>query len=341
MRHSIGTKVLGCTMGASIALGGISAFGPGVAIAAEDLSPVQVMQRNAMDYVKVANVAGSFSFCQDTLTPTDEVFNLFGTAATSMCAKPGYAFDAVTHESYYVNIGGNVEKVRTIGLEEIERMKAETEKMRCTCSMSPALAMASVTGVKVSDMLSLVDVDPQVNTITFKDKDGYGLPMPLTYVTDKEAMLVYQIGDQKLSDGERLQVWIPDTVAKYFTRAVTDIELSVSDEVPEVQGPDADYRAKVSVLNTVSDTFKVGDMVTFEGYADDCGKQIKAVEFSLDSGQTGSAFDTSEATTQDWVHWHFDYVTEEPGSFKLDVRAVAEDGVVSPLASSVVFNVEE
>ena len=49
---------------------------------------------------------------------------------------------------------------------------------------------------------------------------------------EKEALLVYQIDEQKLSEGERLQVWMPDTVAKYFTRAVTDIELSVSDEVP-------------------------------------------------------------------------------------------------------------
>ena len=122
-----------------------------------------------------------------------------------------------------------------MGLDEIERMDSKIQKMRCTCGMSPALAMASVKGVKVSDMLSMTDIAPEVNTITFKDKDGYGLPMPLSYVLEKEALLVYQIDEQKLSEGERLQVWMPDTVAKYFTRAVTDIELSVSDEVPEVQ----------------------------------------------------------------------------------------------------------
>ena len=37
---------------------------------------------------------------------------------------------------------------------------------------------------------------------------------------------------------------------------------------------------------------------------------------------------------------HFDYVAETAGTFKLDVRAVTEDGTVSPLASSVVFDVE-
>ena len=52
-----------------------------------------------MDYDKVANVSGDFTFCQDVVTPADEVFNLFGTATTALCAKPGYAFDAVTHES--------------------------------------------------------------------------------------------------------------------------------------------------------------------------------------------------------------------------------------------------
>ena len=316
MRYATGAKMLGCTVvGATLLLGGAGALGGlDMAMAQSSLLPVETMQRNAVDYDKVANVSGDFTFCQDVVTPADEVFNLFGTATTALCAKPGYAFDAVTHESYYLNIGGNVEKVYTVGLDEIERM--------------------------VSDMLSMTDIAPEVNTITFKDKDGYGLPMPLSYVLEKEALLVYQIDEQKLSEGERLQVWMPDTVAKYFTRAVTDIELSVSDEVPEVQGPDDEYRAKVNILSTVDGGFKVGDMVSFEGYADDCGVKVASVEFSMDGGETWTSFDTSSSNAEDWVYWHFDYVAETAGTFKLDVRAVTEDGTVSPLASSVVFDVE-
>lgn len=289
MRYATGAKMLGCTVvGATLLLGGAGALGGlDMAMAQSSLLPVETMQRNAVDYDKVANVSGDFTFCQDVVTPADEVFNLFGTATTALCAKPGYAFDAVTHESYYLNIGGNVEKVYTVGLDEIERMDSKIQKMRCTCGMSPALAMASVKGVKVSDMLSMTDIAPEVNTITFKDKDGYGLPMPLSYVLEKEALLVYQIDEQKLSEGERLQVWMPDTVAKYFTRAVTDIELSVSDEVPEVQGPDDEYRAKVNILSTVDGGFKVGDMVSFEGYADDCGVKVASVESRWTEGRRG------------------------------------------------------
>jgi len=85
----------------------------------------------------------------------------------------------------------------------------------------------------------------------------------------------------------------------------------------------------------------VGDMISFEGYADDCGNQVTAVEFSLDGGETWTAFDTTASSTDSWVYWHFDYVTEAEGTFKLDVRAVTYDGTVSPLASSMVFEVEE
>ena len=113
-----------------------------------------------------------------------------------------------------------------------------------------------------------------------------------------------------------------------------------ADEVPEVQGPDDEYRAKVNILSTVDGGFKVGDMVSFEGYADDCGVKVASVEFSMDGGETWTSFDASSSNAEDWVYWHFDYVAETAGTFKLDVRAVTEDGTVSPLASSVVFDVE-
>lgn len=350
MKKNTGVKALSCAVGICAVLGGTASvtLGPlqgsesgDVAVASEAQAPVTVQKRAAVEYNKVANVAGEFSFTQDELTPADEVFNLFGTAATSVCSKPGFAFDDVDRQDYFINVGGNVKKVYSVSLDELEDMDSTTLNMRCTCGMGGPIAMAQVKGVRVADMLSMTDIDPEVNTITFKDDSGYGLPLPLSYVTEKDALLVYQIGDKKLSGNTPVQVWIPDTIAQYFTRRVTDIELSVSDSEPAVKGPDAQYRAKVNILNTLNDTFAVGDQISFEGYADDCGVPVTAVEFSLDNGETWTTFDTSSANSQDWVYWHFDYTANQAGIFKLDVRAVTEDGVVSPLASSVVFTVEE
>ncbi len=303
---------------------------------------VEVKEREQETYTKVANVQGAFAFSQDVLTPPDEIFNLFGTAATYACAKPGFAFDEVDRQEYYINVSGNIKKTCTIGIKELEKLESVERNMVCTCAMSVTAAQASVRGVRVADVISMADLEDGVNTITMKDASGYGIPMPLSYVLEKDALLVYEIGDVPLttSQGAPMQVWMPDTVAKYFTRQVTEIELTAEDEVPQVAGPDDIYRAKVSVVNRFEDSFAVGDLIAFEGYADDCGTAIAAVEFSLDGGETWTTYETTDANGEQWVYWHFEYVAETAGSYKLDVRAVTAEGTVSPLASSVVFTVE-
>ena len=309
---------------------------------AEEAAAVTVSERAEETFAKVANVQGEFAFAQDTLTPPDEVFNLFGTAATYACAKPGFALNPSTREEHYINVGGKVKKNFTISAEQLAKMESQKRDLVCTCAMSPSAAMASVRGVRVADLLAMADVEADANTITMKDAHGYGLAMPLSYVLEKDALLVYEIGDLPLetADGTQVLVWMPDTVAKYFTRQITEIELPAEAEVPAVEGVHPEYRAKVSVLNRFDNTFAVGDQINVEGYADDCGKAIKAIEFSMDGGETFTTCETAGATGDAWVYWHFGYTAEAAGTYKLDVRAVAEDGTVSPLASSVVFTVE-
>lgn len=93
-----------------------------------------------------------------------------------------------------------------------------------------------------------------------------------------------------------LQLFMPATVAKYFTRQVAEIELTAEETAAEVQQmPDA-LRAKVGIVNRVDGAFSVGDRIVFEGCADDCGKAIQAVEFSMDGGATWTTCETTGAT---------------------------------------------
>ena len=311
------------------------------AVAAQAEAAIPALQeREAETYAKVANVKGEFHFHQDALTPADEVFNLFGTVATAACAKPGFAFEGIQSEDYYVNVKGTVKKAYSLTLEQIKAKESKEEILKCSCLSGMAIAQAGVKGVKVSDILEMAEIEEGTNTITFKAADGYGLAMPLQYVLDKEALLVYEIGGTELSaeNGGQLQVWMPDTVAKYFTRQVTEIELTAEAEAAEVLQPEQTHQ--VSIVNRFRDSFKVGDMIGFEGYADDFNTPITAVEFSMDGGETWTTCPTENTTSRLWVYWHFDYQTEAAGTYKLDVRAVAADGTVSPLASSVVFTVE-
>ena len=285
----------------------------------------------------VANVQGTFSFDQNVISPADTVFNLFGTVATGLCAKPGFAFDRAEEETMFVNIGGRVQRQQSYSLGQLKRRPATTRSGLCACATGGATAQASITGVRVADMLQVAGVDEAANAISFRSADDYTQTMPLSYVLEKDAMLVYRIGDKDIPEGA--QVWMPGTVASYFTRQVVDIELLKSESVPAVRQMPEAYRAQVSFVNTVEESFHIGDRIAFEGYADDLGSPICAVEFSMDGGKTWTAFETNNTTAEKWVYWRFEYDAAQAGDFRLNVRARTEDGTVSPLAASVDFQV--
>ena len=287
---------------------------------------------------QVPNVQGAFSFDQNVLTPGDEVFSLFGTAATALCAKPAFAMqDTDVAENYYVNVHGRLKKEKSYTLAELKQQGGTQRVMVCSCATGPALAQARVTGVAVNDLLALSEVTGDANAIAFRAKDGFTTTMPLKYVMEKQAMLVWKVGDDENPVG--LQVWMPSTVARYFTRQVAEIEVLHMDELPEVKGLAADQQAKVTIRNQMDDVYAVGDTLVFSGYADDCGTAISAVEFSMDGGRTWTTCPTTGASADRWVAWSFEYRAEAAGSYRLDVRARTANGVVSPMASSVTFTV--
>lgn len=78
---------------------------------------------------------------------------------------------------------------------------------------------------------------------------------------------------------------------------------------------------------------KVGQTVTFEGYADDYGSPVIAIEFSLDDGESWASQDVSAADSGLSVHWTYAFTPSEPGRYQLRVRSVAADGRRSPLAA--------
>lgn len=78
---------------------------------------------------------------------------------------------------------------------------------------------------------------------------------------------------------------------------------------------------------------KVGHAVTFEGYADDYGTQIVAIEFTLDDGATWASQDVSASDPNKSVHWTYTFTPTQPGIHQLRVRSVTVDGRKSPIAA--------
>lgn len=81
----------------------------------------------------------------------------------------------------------------------------------------------------------------------------------------------------------------------------------------------------------------VGKRVTFSGYAEDYGRRIVSVQFSLDDGEHWTTYDVSDSIDELWVHWTFSYTPERPGLYRLLVRSVNDAGAASPLADVAEF----
>ena len=327
MKNTVRSILSGVTGVAMMAGGTVQA------VAVEQNATVSIDESAKVSYRKVANVEGAFSFNQNTLTPADDVFNLFGTAVTGLCAKPDFALTSADKD-YYVNVGG---KISYAGTRNLRQLSKQRRTMLCACATGPATAQSTIVGVPVSEVLPLSGIEADANTLVVKSADGYAAKLPLKMVLEKEAMLAYQVGDKEIPTG--VQLWMPETVAKYFVRNVVELEVTQEAQVPTLDSRNDELQAEIALMNMVEDNFAVGKTMTFEGYADDFNDAIVAVEFSMDGGTTWTAYETPKATTDRWVYWHFGYTPTEAGTYKMTVRARTASGKTSPMAANVVFNV--
>ena len=155
-----------------------------VADNAEPQDSNHVLTLEEADYVKVANLQGTFTFNQEGVTPNDDLFNVFGTAITSMCSKPANELVAPgTHNAeatYFINVGGNIKKSFTVNLAEMEDQSV-MDTVACSCATGAPFGQAAVVGVPLAAVVNMAELDEGVNTLTAYGTDGFGEPMPLRY----------------------------------------------------------------------------------------------------------------------------------------------------------------
>lgn len=327
-------KLFSGAMGAAILISGAAQAD----VTTQHVESNVTVSETVQQFDTMANIVGKFAFSQDVVSPSDEIFSLFGTAVTGLCAKPSYELET-SKANFYINVGGKIRQSYTVNLSDL-RDNESSDMLLCACSTGAATANAAITGVSLQDVLSLAEMSEDINTVTVIGSDGYRSSMPLRYALEKRAMVVYRINNEAIPSGT--QLWVPGTVAKYFVRDIVDIELTAEAKTPEIEQRDEALRAEVAIMNNVEGkAFSLGEVITFEGYADDCGDAIASLEFSLDGGETWTSYATEEANADRWVYWNFAYTPTLPGTYKLSVRAKTQNGNVSPLAANVVFSVED
>ncbi|MDO4549502.1 MAG: oxidoreductase, partial [Clostridia bacterium] len=69
-------------------------------------------------------------------------------------------------------------------------------------------------------------------------------------------------------------------------------------------------------------------------------ESITAIEISFDQGANWTRFDTSDATSDRWVYWYFNWTPPMPGAYVISVRAIRADGVTTPYPVEKLINVQ-
>ena len=145
----------------------------------DNVVTAQWFNEDDVSYVSVANAQGAFTFNQEGVTPNDELFNVFGTALTSMCSKP--ATELVDVEggvaNFYVNVGGNIKKNFTIDVRDLAEDANQETMMACSCATGSPFGQAAVMGVPLSAVAPSVSHDVHVRPLSNENSmAAMGLP---------------------------------------------------------------------------------------------------------------------------------------------------------------------
>lgn len=285
--------------------------------------------------------------------------------------------DVAEYEDWVITVSGMVDTPKQWTLSElIAEAPSETFVSTMECEINPAngewIGNAEITGIPVSWILNQVGVQEGAGYLTAYGADGYGNPAvygsdfndgnSIDNVENEGSWIVYEINGKPLSrmEGFPCRMWNQGHAISNSARWFNEIEVHdrgyhMHDGIGDPDDPttgvpwtnheetEATFYNKptVAVMGTPEGLIiPAGEPYAFEGYAYAIDEQIATVEFSLDGGETWTAFDTSDSDKFKWVHWRFAYAPDDPGAYVLQVRATTSEGRISYLPDRVMVNVK-
>ena len=249
-----------------------------------------------------------------------------------------------------------------------------TDHMALQCIMNSfggeAIGNIEFTGIPVSWLIQKADgltegADP--TAIMSYAPDGWSRPATWETLQENGGYLIYKVNGENL-DWENgfpcMTAWpsfgIPASIRwcseiSVIDDPLSDLKMWKSWTLSEDGDPVNEHNGghgltsdeQVTTYNLVNLAFtnlKEGQVIeagehTFEGYAWGTDETLATIEFSLDGGNTWTAFDVSDSDKTKWVYWHFTTALD-PGAYVLQVRATTVEGTESYQADEVMVVVK-
>ena len=203
--------------------------------------------------VKVANVAGRFTWDQGVNATNAELRTRLYAASDILCEK----VDGVFEDGVITGIAvrGDVSNSFVADVAEYTEKAPVKKILGCTCLGNPvdgrATANAEVKGFRLSQLVLDAGVSDDVNTITFVAADGYRVSMPLSYVMQRYSVIVTVVNGEELESavGCSNQLWLGNTSARAYVQNIVAIELTAEEVVPAAPGQAGADAPNIGVTN--------------------------------------------------------------------------------------------
>ncbi|MEC4271877.1 molybdopterin-dependent oxidoreductase [Adlercreutzia sp. R25] len=300
-------------------------------------------------------VEGTFNFNQDRIVSQDQLPNINWQGyendyLRNEKTESGAPLDQDMLDNWTITVTGMVDNEMTFSLKDlIENAESVTTTMVEACveigDGNNLIGQAEVTGIPLSALLEKAGVQPEGGTVMVNSSDGFNGAFDINLMKTHEPLLVYQINGEPIQwqHGYPVQLWLPGGNATTFVKQVSNIEIAPA-EVLESYPPFylIDFCKPVVGFTNLDEgqVLKKGEPFTVEGYAYAFSQPVKAMEFSLDGGETWTRCDTPDTVTDKWVNWALTITPQEEHAYVLRVRCVAANDMVNEDVVEKMFNVK-
>jgi len=195
-------------------------------------------------------------------------------------------------------------------------------------------------GVRVSELLDEVGVQPAASWVLWEAADGYTESLPLAIARDDQTWIAWEMGGAPLTQehGFPARVLIAGRFGMKQPKWVSRLQLADHDQDGYWEQRGWDREAVVLTMSRIDhprpgDSVPVGAPFTVYGIANSGDRGIARVELSPDDGATWLQAELEDASApplgpQTWVRWRVDVTRTSAGPARLVVRATDGEGML-------------
>jgi DMSO/TMAO reductase YedYZ molybdopterin-dependent catalytic subunit len=231
-------------------------------------------------------------------------------------------------------IAGMFDQTPRLSLSDLRRYPVHTQPITLACISNAvagsAISTAYWTGLRLSDLLEDLGLQPSANYLFIESADGFYETVPMEDMLKPETLLVYGMNGRSLprKHGYPLRIYIPDRFGMKQPKWIERIAATADDRGGYWTDRGWSKEARpltTAVIDVVAKDQAHDGLIPIGGIAWAGGRGIQRVEVQVDDGPWAEAAIRTPLGRLAWVQWRYEWPST-PGRHTFTARATDGTG---------------